>query len=741
MRKKLFKLSLVLLATVLLSTGCTLPWKKKAATNTNVDQSDTAVSASTASSTNALKKFNSYDDLARFISENSQSDSTGRNFNSSSTNNLFDNSSASQMAGGVDADIVKTDGQYVYALVKNELSIIKANPSNGSEVISKVTFKSRPQGILVSGNFLAAFGNDDQIKDQAAYQTFYRHNPYTFLKVFDVSDPAKPKQVRDLDFEGSYSEARLIGDYVYFLTNMSGSYVAGEPLIPRTMDNGQVLSAKCDGEAKCFAPDVFYFDIPYSSYSYNSLTAVNIKDYNEPLSGQIYLLDEGQDYYVSNNNIYITYASHLNEFDLRQSVKRSIVFAKLSADDQDKINKVDASPSYVLNKNEKVNKAAQIIDRYISSLPANDQVSLQTEINNTLTQKLTDQAKAASQTTIYKFSLSASKIEYRAIGEVPGQILNRFSIDENDNFLRLVTSRNQQISGVTGTPADNYSNIYVLDNNLKPLGSLENLATTEKITAARFVGERAYLIAAAPTDPLYVISLKDPTKPAVLGAVKISSASYLKPVDADGTKLIGLGRAAGATEGQAGGLKLTLFDFTDLTKPQELDSYLIGDSSSDSIALSDHNALLYSAEKGLLSIPAVLRDTSNRLSFSGSLIFTINSDKLNLKGKIDHSSGGRFGQADYWGGFDYYDNTVKRSFYINNDLFTFSNKFLKINDLDKLNEIKSLELTSSADDYTITPAGPNATSSIPNAANLSTSTPSGLPSAATTTASSTMMKF
>ena len=159
-------------------------------------------------------------------------------------------------------------------------------------------------------------------------------------------------------------------------------------------------------------------------------------------------------------------------------------------------------------------------------------------------------------------------------------------------------------------------------------------------------------------------------------------------------------------------MKLALFDFTDLAKPRELDSYLIGNADSDSIALQDHKAFLYSESKNLLSIPAVLRD-NNKITFGGSLVFGLIDNKFVLKGKIDHSEGGIISNNDYWGGYDYYDNTVKRSLYINDNLYTFSNRFLKINSLADLSSVKNLILTSSANDYTITPAPTPTPASIP----------------------------
>lgn len=743
MFKKICQLSLLLLVLAFLSTACTLPWKKKAVappTEPGVEApADTETEVPVA--TKQVKKFANYEELQKFLEANNNESASGYSANyrsrgesfsgdlmlksspgmalapnaaisesasqaSSNESASFDYSGTNNQVEGVDeADIIKTDGSYIYALVRNELQIIKATPANDAQIISKISFKTRPLDLFIKGSSLAVFGADNQIYDLPIYQSFKRRNAYTFFKVFDISDPANPREVRDLDFEGSYNDARLIGDYVYLLTNTYADYVENEPLTPRVLEQGEVLANKCAGGGKCFSPDVYYFDIPYDSYNFTSITAINIKDNNEVLGGQVYLLNSSQNTFVSQSNIYITYTEYINEYDLEQELKRALVFQKLSAADQEKISKIEAVGNFILSKNEKKYKVTAIIDRYLNSLSSEEQLVFQADIDAALKQKLSEKAKDMEKTIIHKIAISGNQVEYKAMGEVSGQVLNQFSMDEDGNYFRVATTRSQAWSRLTNKPEDSYSNVYVLDSDLKLVGSLENLATSERIYAARFMGNRLYLVTFKRTDPLYVISLSDPAKPSVLGAVKIPGFSnYLHPVDKDGTKLIGFGRDAEEETGggvKVKGLKLSLFDFTDLTNPKELNSYLLGDSNSDSIALTDHKAFLYSQSKNLLVVPAVLRENAGRLSFAGSLVFDLTDNRFNLRGRIDHSEGGHFTQEDYWHGFYYYDNTVKRSLYIGDALYTFSNKFLKINNLSDLSTVKNLILTAGGDDYII----------------------------------------
>lgn len=724
MSKKIFKLSLVIVILAVLVSGCTLPWKKEAVTNTNNGSSAAPVNEEIASSTKQLKKFGDYGELKNFLEENNYGNlgfsrettqtpaavelgTVGNETFSNALDTSVDSSTNNQVAGATEADIIKTDGTYIYALVRNELKIIKVNPASEATVISTITFESRPQDIFISGTSLSVFGSDQQIYNLEVYKSFYRQSPYTFFKVFDLSDPVNPKLVRDLDFEGSYTDARLVGDYVHLFTNSSASYITGESLVSRVLDGGSVLSNDCAASEKCFAPDVYYFDIPYDSYNFFNITTINIKDNNEEINGQSYLVNYGQNLYVSQNNIYITYTEHPNEYDLEQTVKRELIFSQLSVNEQAAVTAIESAASYILNKTEKKIKIASVIDNYLSNLSESEQAAIQVTIDEGLKQKMAKSAVNTEKTEVYKIAINGRNMEYRGLGEINGQVLNQLSLNENGNYFRIATTHSSPQSGSADESSGFYSNIYILNDELKIVGSLENLATNENISAVSFIGDRAYLTASGQTDPIYVVGLSDPAKPSVLGAVKVPGFStYLHPVDKNGNKLIGIGRDTtidDAGNATVKGLKISLFDFTDLTKPKELDSHVIGEAGSDSIALSDHKTFLYSEGKNLLVLPAVLKE-NDKLTFSGSLVFNITDNKLVLKGKIDHSGGGTSSNVDSWNGYSYYDNTVKRSLYINDNLITFSNKFLKINNFGDLSAIKSLTLTGVEDDYIITPA-------------------------------------
>ena len=145
------------------------------------------------------------------------------------------------------------------------------------------------------------------------------------------------------------------------------------------------------------------------------------------------------------------------------------------------------------------------------------------------------------------------------------------------------------------------------------------------------------------------------------------------------------------------------FDVSDVANPKEAAKYVLGDSGSDSIALHDHKAFLFSRDKNLLVIPVQIYENSDNKStnFNGAAVFHIEKDKIELKGKIDHMDGDLGEQGD-WYGYGYYGSSVLRSLYIKEILYTMSNKFIKANKLDDLSDVKKIELKKeNSQDYII----------------------------------------
>lgn len=604
-----------------------------------------------------------------------------------------------QVEGVDEADIIKTDGHYIYALVRNKLTIIKSLPATESAIVANINFKTRPQELFINGDRLAVFGVDTEFQNTELYRSLRRSSDYTYLSIYDITDRAAPKEIRTLRYEGTYFSSRMIGSSVYLVTNAYHYGYESDPKpLPNIIENNTVLPNTCANGASCFAPDAYYFDIPYESYTLSTLTSVNLNDAASPIKGDVYVLPSAENMYVSAHAAYITYTKHLNEDEIMMEVVREVIESKLTEKERQQIAAIEAAEDFILTRSEKMEKVGRVFERISERLSEEELKNLTQQMEDALKQKYAALADELEKTVIHKISIANGNIEFTASSEVKGTVLNQFSMDENGDYFRIATTKGREWSrfGDDEEEQKSYSNVYVLDAGMNVVGSLEHLAEGERIYSARFMQNRAYLVTFQQTDPLFVIDLAEPTTPKVLGELKIPGFSdYLHPYD-DAT-LIGIGKDTEATESggvRQKGLKLSLFDVSEVAAPREIDTLVIGESGSDSIAAHDHKAFLFSREKNLLVIPASLLEKKNQewpeFTFGGALVFNIDKTGFTLRGRIDHSDGGAGSERDWWGGYEYFDNTVKRSLFIDTVLYTFSNAYLKANSLEDLVEIASI---------------------------------------------------
>src|SRR5438552_710699 len=332
------------------------------------------------------------------------------------------------------------------------------------------------------------------------------------------------------------------------------------------------------------------------------------------------------------------------------------------------------------------NNPAPTIETYLLGTSSTIYVSL---TNIFLTQPIWDDQ---SGTVLHRISVNGSTVKYEATGTVPGHVLNQYSMDENQGYFRVATSS-------SGFGSSLETNVYVLDENLRTVGRLEGLSPGELFYAARFMGDRAYLVTFQRMDPLFVIGLQDPTQPKVLGQLNIPGVSdYLQPYDE--THLIGFGKSStNVTWENAAlfqGLKLSLFDVTDPSNPIDTSNYSVGDRGSDSPALTDHKSVLFDRSLNLLVIPLTIAQAQpnatctwcyNPLVWQGAYVFNVTiQDGIVLRGGITHLA---TGQLPSWNNSSFF---VTRALYIGSVLYTISNNTVKMNSLSDLTELNSVNL-------------------------------------------------
>ncbi len=298
------------------------------------------------------------------------------------------------------------------------------------------------------------------------------------------------------------------------------------------------------------------------------------------------------------------------------------------------------------------------------------------------------------KTNVYKFNLNDGKIEFTKQGSVPGHLLNQFSLDEHNGYLRAATTKGQ----VWRTGADSTNNVYILDADMKPAGSIEGIAPGESIYSMRFMGDKGYMVTFKKIDPFFVLDLKNPKDPKILGKLKIPGYSdYLHPMDEN--HIIGVGKeTVEAEEGDFAwyqGIKMAVFDVTDVTNPKELWKVEIGDRGTESEALHNHKAFMYSPTKQLLALPVRVAELSDEVkadpyrdgneygdfTFQGAYVYRLTVENgFEELGRITHHTDN---QALLKSGYYYgnYDQDIDRVAYMDNTFLTLSDAGVQMHHL------------------------------------------------------------
>ncbi|GAX90953.1 beta-propeller domain-containing protein [Effusibacillus lacus] len=517
-----------------------------------------------------------------------------------------------QVQGVDEADIVKTDGIYIYHLRERELVISKAYPAESFEVFSRIKLAGNfdPRELFVEGKRVAVLGITHDVRmlhsqSETKDSIYPVHDTATSVLIYDATDRKNPELVRQIDLQGQYVSSRKIGDRLHMATNQyvriysnPDHPILEEHFLPKYRD-----SVKSGEFAPLDVKHIYHFPGDSSS-QYLNLASVSLSDANAPVAVSSYL-GGGRQMYMSEKNMYIA--------------------------------KSDWTGSWESQKSRKEN------------------------------------------TSLYKFAVTENGLVYKGRGEVPGRLLNQFSMDEHKGYLRVATT-----TDMFNEKQEN--NLYVLDGNLNVTGRVEGLARGERIYSVRFMGDRGYVVTFKNVDPLFTLDLKDPKQPKVMGELKIPGFSnYLHPYDEN--HVIGFGRDTeektlpdGRTVAVQKGIKLSMFDVSDMKNPKELFTTVVGDPFTHSPLQNDHKALLFSKEKNLFAFP-VIRYNNEQDAFYGFYVYGIDlRNGFGLKGKVDMRDNVKYG------------NWPQRMIYIGDTLYSISNDIYKFHDARTLEEVRNAHM-------------------------------------------------
>lgn len=166
-----------------------------------------------------------------------------------------------------------------------------------------------------------------------------------------------------------------------------------------------------------------------------------------------------------------------------------------------------------------------------------------------------------------------------------------------------------------------------------PVGQV-TLVKNESLFGTRFAGDRAYVVTFRSVDPLWIIDLRDPSRPEIRGELEIPGYStYLQPL-ANNTRLLTLGVDGSRTAVQ-------LFDVADPGKPALLSKVVLGEGWSWTEGNVDEKAFQFFPEAGLILVPwQGQRGTDPTGSwFRGVQLIDLDpaQGQLKARGVIDHA--------------------------------------------------------------------------------------------------------
>ena len=564
-------------------------------------------------------------------------DSVGSTESSSSSSNTKDYSTTNIQVENVDeADIVKTDGDYIYSISEDNVIITDVKDPKQPKVVATIQSEDDdiPEDIILYKDKLvviSAKGNQTQ-------RYYYNNRMNTVVKIYNITSREKPVLTKSYEMYEPYYTSRCIDNVLYVIS--SGNL--------RKEDDEIVVGYNEDNMEKELSVDKIKYLKDVKTTKQTLISTVDLNNETADIKLDSYLMNISNAY-VSENAIYLLNQRYSN--DTKMPI--SLLFGL---------------------------KGVFGLEDYYEMY-----------------------AESGYYTEIYKFDIKEN-VEYKAKTKVKGKTINQYSLDEKDNHLRIALYDNDG------------SRVAIFDEDLKQIGISDNVAKGEKMYSSRFIGDKVYFVTYKTIDPLFVMDLSNETKPKVLGKLKIPGYStYLHPYDEN--HIIGIGMETKeiinrnsngkviSTTAKVVGMKMALFDVSNVNSPVQISSVVIGDSRTTSAILTNPKALLFSKEKSLIAIPVNNYSQDFEVTSSnnyetminnytkygkpynaeGYFVYNINvQDGFKLKGVITHEKT----NATY-----YYSNSkLLRGLYIDNNLYTVSETMIKVNELDSLKAVGELKL-------------------------------------------------
>ena len=486
-----------------------------------------------------------------------------------------------QEAGVDEADMVKTNGDYLFVVTDSDVRIVSAKPADSMKEVSRVKAGGWIDSIYLYDDTLVVLyrpsnGGDEPIVYRDA-ENIGVGMPYWIpyqekagILMVDVGNPASPETIKDIQVDGYLVASRITGGNLHVVTQFMPDLPPLEIWYDGSEEDKETVTEANNQVLESLTIDDF---VP--SYTVNDANGA-VADNGRAVATQDFIRPDEESGGTLVTIITIDMADPAADFTSTGFI----------AD----VHNVYASTESLY---------------LVSTLYNYEDVEQPVDVGNGFVAEWRD---PTFETQIYKFNLGDT-VAYAAEGKVDGEILNQFSLGEYEGVLRIATT--------TGATWDGTSknHVFCLENNggkLDVIGSIKDLAPGERLYSARFMGDKGFLVTFIQVDPLFTLDLSDPENPKVLGELEMPGFStYLHPLNDNYLLSIGEDTKLEGDLVKIGGLQLSIYDISDFANPTLLHTEKIGDSGTYSEALYNHKAVTFWPEKNLMALPVNLTEIKN----------------------------------------------------------------------------------------------------------------------------------
>ena len=458
-----------------------------------------------------------------------------------------------------EADIVKTDGEYIYYVSNNKVFVVKAD---NLEVVSEIYLSTEKETLRISEiyikeNKLVILGNgyllqEPEISSENTEDSV-RVNSIGVAKafVFDIEDKTNPEKLREVSLEGRYMDSRMVEDNLYLISRKTAYWYDGVedytilPALGDSVTSNEIKRVDCT--------DIIYFEGTDDS-SFMIVGGFNINS-DEEVSVETFF-GAGEQIYASENNLYLTQTNY------EDYVYNTTIY------------------KFKLN-----NSRIELLAKGTVNGNVNDQFSMDEYDGN---------LRIATTSVIV---LEPEKTEEYS----PGIMRTTRAKTTTVNNLYVLNENLEEIGRLEDLAPD--EKIY----SARFIGDVGYIVTFKQIDPL-FVIDLS-----DPTNPIVKGELKIPGYSSYLHPYDenhVIGIGY-------NTEENGYGGTVNTT------MKMSMFDVSDLENPQEIFNVDIGTDYAYSEITYNHKVLLYKKSENLIGFPVTTRSNNYYNSENGFMIFRI----------------------------------------------------------------------------------------------------------------------